>query len=81
LATTDTNTELSQQASKIVSGSYVTELKESAKGIVNGGLLFGGVGIVYAMLFKKNTLIFGIGGFVAGLIMTTVFNKITIIKK
>ena len=78
--TTDLNSQLTQQAAKIASGSYGKELQKSAKSIVNGGLIFGGIGIAYAMLSRKNTLLFGIGGFVTGLIMTSFYNRITKVK-
>ena len=68
--------ELREQASKINSGTFTNELHTNAKGIVNGGLIFGGIGIVYAMLSNKNTFLFGIGGFIAGVIMVAAYNKI-----
>lgn len=72
--------QLKDQASKIHSGEYVNEMKYESKSIVNGGLIFGGIGIVYAMFANKNTFLFGITGFLAGVIMAVAYNKIGKIK-
>ncbi len=72
----DSYKKLKEQVAKINSGAFTNELRREAKGVVNGGLIFGGIGIVYAMLSNKNTFIFGIAGFISGIIMASVYKKI-----